>query len=45
MLLPYYVASMNIEHEFFELTGNYEPFEAFCFVDTFELTESAQPSF
>ena len=42
MLLPYYVASMNIEHEFFELTDNYEPFEGICFVDTFELAEGRQ---
>lgn len=36
MLLPYYIASMNIEHEYFEQTGNYEPFEGICLVDTFE---------
>ena len=42
MLLPYYVASMNIEHEFYELTGRYEPFEGICLVDTFELMESRQ---
>ena len=23
MLLPYYIASMNIEHEFYEATGDY----------------------
>ena len=45
MLLPYYIASMNIEHEHFELTGNYEPFEGICFVDTFELAEGHQASF
>lgn len=42
MLLPYYIASMNIEHEFFELTGKYEPFEGICLVDTFELAEGGQ---
>ncbi len=42
MLLPYYIASMNIEHEFYELTGRYEPFEGICMVDTFELAESEQ---
>jgi predicted helicase len=42
MLLPYYIASMNIEHEYYELTGSYEPFEGICLVDTFELAESAQ---
>ncbi len=36
MLLPYYIASMNIEHEYFEQTGKYEPFEGICMVDTFE---------
>ena len=39
MLLPYYVASMNIEHAFFEQTGNYAPFEGICLVDTFETAE------
>ncbi len=45
MLLPYYIASMNIEHEFYELTGAYEPFEGVCLVDTFELAEAQQISF
>lgn len=45
MLLPYYIASMNIEHEFYELTGNYQQFEGICLVDTFELAESRQISF
>lgn len=35
MLLPYYIASMNIEHEYFEATGTYQPFEGICLVDTF----------
>ena len=39
MLLPYYIASMNIEHEFYEVTGRYQPFEGICLVDTFELAE------
>ena len=39
MLLPYYVASMNIEHEFYEATGSYQPFEGICLVDTFDLTK------
>ncbi|MDX6694804.1 MAG: hypothetical protein QOF02_2407 [Blastocatellia bacterium] len=42
MLLPYYIASMNIEHEYFELTRSYEPFQGICLVDTFELAEGAQ---
>jgi predicted helicase len=45
MLLPYYIASMNIEHEFFEATGKYESFEGICLVDTFELAEAKQISF
>ena len=42
MLLPYYIASMNIEHEFYEATNTYRPFEGLCLVDTFELAESQQ---
>lgn len=42
MLLPYYIASMNIEHEFYEATGSYLPFEGICLVDTFELAEPQQ---
>ena len=42
MLLPYYIASMNIEHEFYEATGRYLPFEGICLVDTFELAEPQQ---
>ena len=42
MLLPYYIASMNIEHEFYEATGHYLPFEGICLVDTFELAEPQQ---
>ena len=36
MLLPYYIANLNIEHAYFEKTGNYEPFPHICFVDTFD---------
>ena len=39
MLLPYYIASMSIEHEFYEATGAYRPFERICFADTFEVME------
>lgn len=39
MLLPYYIASMNIEHAYMDLTGAYQPFEGICLVDTFEVTE------
>lgn len=44
MLLPYYIASMNIEHAYLEATGEYTPFEGICLVDTFELAEASQPS-
>ena len=39
MLLPYYIASMNIEHTYFELSGEYKPFEGICLVDTFDISE------
>jgi predicted helicase len=42
MLLPYYIAAMNVEHAYFELRGNYEPFPGLCFVDTLELAEGSQ---
>ena len=42
LLLPYYIASMNIEHEFYEATGRYVPFDKICLVDTFDLVESRQ---
>jgi predicted helicase len=42
MLLPYYIAALNIEHAYFELTGQYEPFEGLCFVDTLDLAEDRQ---
>ena len=42
MLLPYYIASMNIEHEYYDATERYEPFEGICLVDTFDLAEDRQ---
>lgn len=42
MLLPYYIASMNIEHEYLDRTGEYKPFPGICLVDTFELAEPKQ---
>ena len=42
MLLPYYIASMNIEHEYYDATGMYAPFEGICLVDTFDLAEDRQ---
>lgn len=45
MLLPYYVAAMNIEHTFWEQIGRYEAFPGICLVDTFETAEKAQAEF
>ncbi len=42
MLLPYYIASLNIEQEFFQRTGMYLPFEGIALADTFELLEQQQ---
>ena len=42
MLLPYYIASLNIEQEYFQRTGMYLPFEGIAFADTFELLEQEQ---
>ena len=44
LLLPYYIASLNIEHEFYEATGEYLPFEGISLVDTFDLAEERQLS-
>ncbi|MHB0939291.1 MAG: type ISP restriction/modification enzyme [Armatimonadota bacterium] len=45
MLLPYYIASLNIEHEYYQLTGEYKPFPGICFTDTLELAELRQLRF
>ena len=42
MLLPYYIASLNIEQEYFQQTGTYLPFEGIALADTFELLEQQQ---
>ena len=42
LLLPYYIASLNIEQLFDEVTGRYKEFEGICFVDTFETAERRQ---
>ena len=44
LLLPYYIATLNIEHEFYAATGTYLPFEGISLVDTFELAEDRQLS-
>ena len=46
MLMPYYIASLNIEREFYDQrgqSGNYEAFEGLCFVDTLDLAEGDMP--
>ena len=45
MLLPYYIASLNIEQEFFQRMGTYLPFEGISLADTFELPEQQQTEF
>jgi predicted helicase len=42
MLLPYYVASLNIEHAYYERIRQYEPFPGLCFVDTLDMAEAQQ---
>ena len=37
MLMPYYIASLNIEHEYHERSGRYEPFEGISYVDTLDM--------
>src|SRR5947209_9515710 len=44
MLLPYYIASLNVEHEYYEKMGEYVPFEGICFADTLNLAEEQQLS-
>ena len=44
LLLPYYIASLNIEHEFYSATQRYLPFEGISLVDTFDLAEDRQLS-
>ena len=39
MLMPYYIASLNIEREFYDQSGRYEAFDGLCFVDTLDLAE------
>ena len=44
LLMPYYIASLNIEQEYYKRTGEYLPFEGIVFADTFELIEDMQMS-
>ncbi len=43
MLLPYYIASLNIEHAYYERAGTYAPFDGLCFIDTLDI-DNAQKS-
>ena len=42
MLMPYYIASLNIEHAYMDRMKEYEPFDGLCFVDTLDMAEHAQ---
>ncbi len=42
MLMPYYIASLTIEHKYFERAGKYESFDGICFVDTLDLKKGEQ---
>ncbi len=42
MLLPYYIASLNIEHAYYERIGEYAPFTGLCLVDTFGAEDQKQ---
>jgi len=42
LLLPYYIANLNIEQEFLNHTKKYLPFEGIAFADTFELFDQLQ---
>ncbi len=39
VLLAYYIATVNIETAFHEVTGKYEPFNGMVLADTFQMTE------
>ena len=45
LLLPYYIANLNIEQEFLHNTKKYLPFEGIAFADTFELFDKQQMEF
>ncbi|MYK17393.1 DEAD/DEAH box helicase, partial [Candidatus Poribacteria bacterium] len=42
MLLPYYIASLNIEQQFYTATNRYASYQGICLVDTFEVAEERQ---
>jgi hypothetical protein len=45
LLLGYYIAALNIEHAYYEITKTYDPFEGLCFVDTLDIAEAKQAGF
>ena len=42
LLLPYYIANLNIEQEFWQRAQKHVPFEGIVFADTFELFDQLQ---
>jgi len=42
MLLPYYIASLNIEHAYYERKREYRTFDGLCFVDTLDMEAHGQ---
>ncbi len=42
MLMPYYIASLNIERAYYDIMGEYKAFEGLCLVDTLDMTEHHQ---
>jgi hypothetical protein len=45
MLMAYYIAALNIEHAYFEITRTYDSFEGLCFVDTLDIADRKQKGF
>ena len=45
LLMPYYIASLNIEHTYYELANMREAFTGLCFVDTLDLARQRQLSY
>jgi predicted helicase len=45
MLMAYYIAALNIEHAYYEITRSYDSFEGLCFVDTLDIADRKQRGF
>ncbi len=45
LLLPYYIATLNIEHAYYARTGEYAPFNGICFIDTLDMDNSQTSMF